>query len=712
ADMETMRFFEELKRDNPDIVETFVAQEAWPEILPSAPRDGWAQCEGEPCKTLVVRIGNNKTLTETSPEVFFSGALHGDERIGPLTVTELAGFLCQQYREGNSEVRRLVDSRGTWIMPMTNAHGYAHRCPAPERAPRGRANPSTAELSNEDLIKLLKSRGLQAGSGLDTKLTEVFKKAEEPGPADLGSKGLQVLLQRQSRKLKHIEGSTERVQNAKAALENAQRVYEQECQQLKAHQDTLSEIEKIIKKAQAATVLPEPPEQDGEPDSIHELQMLEVWGLAVKKYTSRFAIDATAVLEATEAKKAEFSAKLPKDAFRHQSAVKWAQQRGFQASMPKANSTGPGPTESSAGRAVLSQFPADKLDLSCGKELPSSRISGRGILGWSTLLTFSKPVKFGFGMWKPIFWSSMTFKDGVGNYMLAELMGYEFSMWSWAKPGRWQHALRSALVRLLSDGGDEHPENCMRTQTARAVNELFRRHLFHFMITFHGGMRALTYEWGSRNHLAKRHGSTESPDDHAFTTVGKSIQSAAGREKSSFFYPLGRISDLVYPVDGGMEDWSYGAGWEQSPNPITVCRPKTYGGYAESRTRYKPGSIATLVYLAEMDDAKTPRENTLGRAAQLWENEDNDGHVARNMRMCLKLIELAKAEVIVQPPAWGPTLAPQSDLALELHGFGCLTVSSARLLLVPRALVADCAGLGAPRGGGWDAAARREMLEQ
>eukprot|EP00959_Pyramimonas_sp_CCMP1952_P353951 7415820-Pyramimonas_sp.AAC.1 len=43
--------------------------------------------------------------------------------------------------------------------------------------------------------------------------------------------------------------------------------------------------------------------------------------------------------------------------------------------MPKADITGPGPTESSAGRAVLSQLPADKLDLRCGKDLPSSRIA-------------------------------------------------------------------------------------------------------------------------------------------------------------------------------------------------------------------------------------------------------------------------------------------------------------------------------------------------
>lgn len=47
----------------------------------------------------------------------------------------------------------------------------------------------------------------------------------------------------------------------------------------------------------------------------------------------------------------------------------------------------------------------------------------------------------------------------------------------------------------------------------------------------------------------------------------------------AFLLPLSQ----VYPVDGGMEDWSYAAGWEQSPEPISVCRPTTYGGYAEDR---------------------------------------------------------------------------------------------------------------------------------
>ena len=71
-----------------------------------------------------VRIANKKLLSDSTPEVFFSGALHGDERhvirhagnvsvvcrpwrIGPATVNELAAFLCEQYAASHPE-----DGRG------------------------------------------------------------------------------------------------------------------------------------------------------------------------------------------------------------------------------------------------------------------------------------------------------------------------------------------------------------------------------------------------------------------------------------------------------------------------------------------------------------------------------------------------------------------------------------------------------------------------
>eukprot|EP00959_Pyramimonas_sp_CCMP1952_P408448 8560364-Pyramimonas_sp.AAC.1 len=51
---------------------------------------------------------------------------------------------------------------------------------------------------------------------------------------------------------------------------------------------------------------------------------------------------------------------LQEGAIRHQRAVEWTSQRGYQITMPMADITGPGPTESIAGCAVLSRWPADK----------------------------------------------------------------------------------------------------------------------------------------------------------------------------------------------------------------------------------------------------------------------------------------------------------------------------------------------------------------
>jgi len=34
-------------------------------------------------------------------------------------------------------------------------------------------------------------------------------------------------------------------------------------------------------------------------------------------------------------------------------------------------------------------------------------------------------------------------------------------------------------------------------------------------------------------------------------------------------YTTGPITDIVYGVEGGMEDWAYGAGWE---NEVIICK--------------------------------------------------------------------------------------------------------------------------------------------
>ena len=80
-------------------------------------------------------------------------------------------------------------------------------------------------------------------------------------------------------------------------------------------------------------------------------------------------------------------------------------------------------------------------------------------------------------------------------------------------------------------------------------------------------------------------------------------------------YILGDMTSTVYAVNGGMEDWSYGAGWDFDGTPdasILNCKPKTYFYEEETNTRESLDHIRAATYLIETANNKTPLEGTLG----------------------------------------------------------------------------------------------------
>ena len=88
-----------------------------------------ADCDGAPCETFIVEIGNHKIQSRSTPEVFISGAVHGNERVGPTVAFYLIELLSTRYTQTpttdiEKSVKYLVDNRRIVITPMTNAHGY------------------------------------------------------------------------------------------------------------------------------------------------------------------------------------------------------------------------------------------------------------------------------------------------------------------------------------------------------------------------------------------------------------------------------------------------------------------------------------------------------------------------------------------------------------------------------------------------------------
>ena len=180
---------------------------------------------------------------------------------------------------------------------------------------------------------------------------------------------------------------------------------------------------------------------------------------------------------------------------------------------------------------------------------------------------------------------------------------------------------------------DTAAPNCMRTIAARALNELWRESLFSFAVTFHGGDNLLAFPWGDTRHCpgfpAKCQGGRAagaagdgahampqwiSPDHTAMAQLAKLAADYAGPEApSQRLFRHGPLNDpaVIYPVGGGMEDWSYGGSWAHGR---VECRPRTWGGYTAEHTAYNDATHRTANLLVETSNVKAPPEIELGHS--------------------------------------------------------------------------------------------------
>ncbi|CAN8062439.1 unnamed protein product [Agarophyton chilense] len=194
-------------------------------------------------------------------------------------------------------------------------------------------------------------------------------------------------------------------------------------------------------------------------------------------------------------------------------------------------------------------------------------------------------------------------------------------------------------------GFNQEPNNCMRTVASRALNELFRVHLFRVLVTFHGGTNVIGYEWGDNSHC-NGNVCNPAPDTKVMAALAKRMQEnagPAGAYESS--YIIGDMGKTVYPVNGGLEDWAYGASWAPE---ATHCRPSTLGGYAPQKTKIDDATKRCVTYLVETAKDKRPPEETLGDSTDMMRRgAPGDGHIPRNVRLLLTVVDAVEPYILI-----------------------------------------------------------------
>ena len=80
---------------------------------------------GNKCVLDIVTLTDRSTSPEDKVQVYISGALHGNERIGPHISYYMIEYLASNYGK-DAYLTHLLRTRELVITPMTNAYGFAH----------------------------------------------------------------------------------------------------------------------------------------------------------------------------------------------------------------------------------------------------------------------------------------------------------------------------------------------------------------------------------------------------------------------------------------------------------------------------------------------------------------------------------------------------------------------------------------------------------
>lgn len=142
----------------------------------------------------------------------------------------------------------------------------------------------------------------------------------------------------------------------------------------------------------------------------------------------------------------------------------------------------------------------------------------------------------------------------------------------------------------------------------------------------------------------------------------------------------GSMTDTVYPCNGAMEDWAYGAAWDTSSNSRTTnCNPRSYLPFipTEYFTRYE--HIKPAIYLIEASDRKHPLESKFGGDGDIYcQNCPSDGHINRFIRMSLAFIDVMQVYPVVTNFVYANN---NSQVMISWKINGCLTLNSAKILV-------------------------------
>jgi len=238
---------------------------------------------------------------------------------------------------------------------------------------------------------------------------------------------------------------------------------------------------------------------------------------------------------------------------------------------------------------------------------------------------------------------------------------------------------------------DQQASSCMKTIAARSINEVWLDHIFQLSITFHGGDHLIAYPWGDTIHCQGNwyscSGGWQAPDETGMNDLTVGLRKFVGKFASGRGvveeYNTGALNDprVIYPVNGGMEDWAYGASWDNEG--LVKCSPSSFDGYSAAKTTYNNATNRAINLLVETAFEKTPSESLLGSSEEVLVGGGGkgNGHVARNIRLCWFLADMVQPWLeIVKVDELPNLVTPGFKFSVTWEAGGAISITEAKIV--------------------------------
>ncbi len=151
--------------------------------------------------------------------------------------------------------------------------------------------------------------------------------------------------------------------------------------------------------------------------------------------------------------------------------------------------------------------------------------------------------------------------------------------------------------------------------------------------------------------------------------------SGANKDLGVLSYEKGTMHDVVYDVNGGFEDWAYGASWD-TKNVPHVCEVYTSDGLLPEKIHYNDFSNRAFVYLVETGFDKTPKDDQLGNEIAVFDPDNEDaiwGHISRNTFLSLKFAEYIRPQLSIE------SMEYSKGLIIDFRVSGCIKLNELKI---------------------------------